>query len=204
MIQIHLLFVRRNIGIVPIQKKVSTVINNIYEHTHIYTLYIHTHTHIYRYTYIYIIFMCLCVCGNILYDNYLGSNLVSLAQSSVLPKAYPHLLLKGITFYGWPPGYWCLHGIVDKIKHILGLKSSQSIILDAMGFDDSNGKITLEENTNKIRFTSSRDPLLSQKINAFQKLTKRLGGILFMSRYRSTSVHLLGGCIASSDRKWGL
>jgi len=73
-----------------------------------------------------------------------------------------------------------------------------------MGYDESNGKIMLEKDTDKICFHPPQDLLLPRKIMAFQKLTKKLGGILFMSRYRSTAVHLLGGCNASSDSSGGV
>jgi hypothetical protein len=73
-----------------------------------------------------------------------------------------------------------------------------------MGYDESDGKIMLEKDTDKICFHPPQDPLLPRKIIAFQKLTKKLGGILFMSRYRSTAVHLLGGCNASSDSSGGV
>ena len=125
-------------------------------------------------------------------------------QGAVLPKAFPHLLFKGITTYGWPTRYWFLHGVIEKIKHMLGLKSSQAMVLNAMGYDESDGKITFEKETNKICFSPPHDHLLPQKIKAFQKLTRKLGGVLFMSRYRSTSVHLLGGCNASSHPSDGV
>ncbi|KAA8518556.1 hypothetical protein F0562_016030 [Nyssa sinensis] len=125
-------------------------------------------------------------------------------QSGVLPMAYPSLLFKGIKTYGWPSGYWFLHGLLDKLKQMLGVKASQGMILNAMGCDESNGTITLEKDTNRISFSPPHDPLLPRKIEAFQKLTKKLGGILFMSRFRSTSVHLLGGCNASSDSSHGV
>ncbi|KAK9289704.1 hypothetical protein L1049_007863 [Liquidambar formosana] len=125
-------------------------------------------------------------------------------QSAVLPTAYPYLLFKGIVTYGWPTGHWFLHGIIDKLKHKLGLKSSQAVILNAMGYDESDGKITIDKYTNKLCFSPPHDPLLQRKIEAFQKLSKKLGGILFMSKYRSTSVHLLGGCNASSDSSYGV
>jgi hypothetical protein len=113
-------------------------------------------------------------------------------------------LFEGITTYTWPTGYQFFHGIVDRLKHFIGLGLSQSIILNAMGYDESNGKIMLEKDTDKICFHPPQDPLLPRKIMAFQKLTKKLGGILFMSRYRSTAVHLLGGCNASSDSSGGV
>ncbi|CAL5389209.1 unnamed protein product [Camellia sinensis] len=125
-------------------------------------------------------------------------------QSAILPTAYPYLLFKGITTYGWPRGSWFLHGVIDKLKHMLGLQDSKAMILNAMGYDESDGKITFEKDTNKICFSPPHDPLLPRKIEAFQKLTKKLGGILFMSRFRSTSVHLLGGCNASSDSSHGV
>ncbi|XP_034693453.1 uncharacterized protein LOC117920178 isoform X1 [Vitis riparia] len=125
-------------------------------------------------------------------------------QGAVLPKAFPHLLFKGITTYGWPTRYWFLHGVIEKIKHMLGLKSSQAMVLNAMGYDESDGKIAFEKETNKICFSPPHDHLLPRKIKAFQKLTRKLGGVLFMSRYRSTSVHLLGGCNASSHPSDGV
>lgn len=78
------------------------------------------------------------------------------------------------------------------------------MVLNAMGYDEGDGKIMFEKSTNKICFSPPRDPLLPRKVEAFQKLTKKLGGILFLSRYRSTSVHLLGGCNASSDPSQGV
>ncbi|KAF2289711.1 hypothetical protein GH714_038134 [Hevea brasiliensis] len=103
-------------------------------------------------------------------------------QSAVLPRAYPYLLFKGIVSYGWPTGYWFFHGIIDKLKHITGLKSTQAIVLNAMGYDESDGNIVLDKNMDKICFTPPHDPLLPQKIEAYQKLTKKLGGFLFIPR----------------------
>ncbi|CAK9174906.1 unnamed protein product [Ilex paraguariensis] len=111
-------------------------------------------------------------------------------QGAVLPTAYPYLLFKGIGTYGWPPGYWLFHGIIDNLKHAFGSKR-QAMVLNAMGYDDSDGKIIFDKNTSTIGFQPPHDPLLPRKIDAFQKLTKKLGGILFMSKHRSTSVHLL-------------
>ncbi|XP_026439524.1 uncharacterized protein LOC113338294 isoform X2 [Papaver somniferum] len=125
-------------------------------------------------------------------------------QSAVLPASFPSLLFKGVTTYGWPVGYWFLHGLLDKMKHMMRVKDSQAMVLNVMGHDESDGRTTLEENTNNISFCPPHDPLLNRKIQALQKLTKRLGGILFMSRYRSTSVHLLGGCNASTDPSQGV
>lgn len=78
------------------------------------------------------------------------------------------------------------------------------MILNAMGYDQSDGKITFDKDTNKICFSPPHDRLLSRKIEAFQKLTKKVGGILFVSRYRSTSVHHFGGCNAASDPSSGV
>ncbi|XWS43392.1 hypothetical protein CRYUN_Cryun16bG0099400 [Craigia yunnanensis] len=128
-----------------------------------------------------------------------SSSLGFTIQSAVLPTAYPYMLFKGIATFGWPTGYWFFHGIIDKLKHLIGSKSSQAMVLVAMGHDKSDGKIILEKETDKICFNPPNDPLLLRKVEAFQKITKKLGGILFMSKYRSTSVHLLGGCNASSD-----
>ncbi|KAL5721197.1 hypothetical protein ACHQM5_013788 [Ranunculus cassubicifolius] len=125
-------------------------------------------------------------------------------QPAVLPLSFPYLLFKGIVTYGWPSGYSLFHGIIEKLNHMLGLKSSQAMILNVMGYDDSDGRITLEKDSDKICFTPPHDPLLPKKIQALQKITKRLGGILFMSRKRSTSVHLLGGCNAALDPSQGV
>ncbi|MBA0607969.1 hypothetical protein Godav_020225 [Gossypium davidsonii] len=133
-----------------------------------------------------------------------SSSLGFTIQSAVLPTAYPYLLFKGITTFGWPTGYWFFHGIIDKLKHLIGSKSSQAMVLLTMGHDKSDGKIILDKETNKIIFSPPHDPLLPQKVKAFQKITRKLGGILFMSRFRSASVHLLGGCNASSDSSDGV
>ncbi|KAI3471794.1 hypothetical protein Pfo_028447 [Paulownia fortunei] len=125
-------------------------------------------------------------------------------QSAVIPTAYPGFLFKGITTYGWQSSNWFLLDMIDRLKHIIGLKCSQAVVLNAMGYDDSNGKLTFQKDTNRIMFQPPHDPLLPRKLEAFQKFAKKLGGILYMSRYRSTSVHLLGGCIASSDVSSGV
>ncbi|KAG9459072.1 hypothetical protein H6P81_003580 [Aristolochia fimbriata] len=119
-------------------------------------------------------------------------------QNGVLPTSYPHLLFKGIFTYGWPSGYWFLHGLIDKLKHTMGLKDTQAMVLNMMGYDEADGRVTLDENTGKICFAPPRDPLLPRKIQVLQRLTRRLRGILFMSKFRSSSVHLLGSCNAAS------
>ncbi|XXG62726.1 hypothetical protein AAC387_Pa05g1039 [Persea americana] len=125
-------------------------------------------------------------------------------ESGVIPKAYPQLLLKGVFTHGWPNQYWFLHAIIDKLKQMMGVKSTQGMLLSLMGYDEGNGKITLDKATDKIRFSAPDDPLLPQKMKAIQRITKRLGGILFMSRYQSTSFHLLGGCNVASDFSHGV
>ncbi|XP_072965790.1 uncharacterized protein [Typha angustifolia] len=125
-------------------------------------------------------------------------------QSGVLPTSYPYLLFKGITTYGWPTNYWFFHGLIDKLKHLMGLNSSQAVVFNVMGYDECNGRITLDKKRENISIFPPHDPLLPKKIQALQKLTKKLGGILFMSRYRSTSVHLLGGCNAASSPSVGV
>ncbi|KAK6147228.1 hypothetical protein DH2020_018140 [Rehmannia glutinosa] len=125
-------------------------------------------------------------------------------QSAVIPTAYPSFLFKGITTYGWQSGYGFLYGVTDWLKHVLGLNHGQDMVLNAIGHDDSSGKLTFEKDTNRILFQPPHDHLLPRKVEAFQKLAKKLGGVLFMPRFRSTSVHLLGGCIASSDVSSGV
>eukprot|EP01018_Ginkgo_biloba_P010791 Gb_15695 [translate_table: standard] len=49
-----------------------------------------------------------------------------------------------------------------------------------------------------------QDPLLPRKIKEFKKLAKHLGGVLFMSRFQSTTIHLLGGCIATQNSSLGV
>lgn len=85
------------------------------------------------------------------------------------------------------------------LKYALGLKCNQEMVLNVIGHDESNGKLTFEKDTNKVLFQPPYDHLLPRKIEAFHKVAKKLGGVLFMSKYRSTSVHLLGGCVASPD-----
>ncbi|XP_057777960.1 uncharacterized protein LOC130996678 [Salvia miltiorrhiza] len=120
-------------------------------------------------------------------------------QSAVVPTAYPSFLFKGIVTYGWETGYLFLYGMIDRLKYVLGLKCGHEMVLNAIGHDDSSGKLTFEKDTNRILFQPPHDHLLPRKIEAFKKLARKLGGVLFMSRYRSTSVHLLGGCVASLD-----
>ncbi|XP_050945050.1 uncharacterized protein LOC103500910 isoform X5 [Cucumis melo] len=125
-------------------------------------------------------------------------------ESAVLPSAYPNLLFKGVTTYGWPNGYWFFHGILDKLKQVLSFKASQAIVLNAMGYDKGDGKIMLQRDTDKVSFFPPLDSLLPQKVNVFQRITKKLGGVLFIPRYRSTSVHHLGGCNVASDPSRGV
>ncbi|PIN24634.1 Triglyceride lipase-cholesterol esterase [Handroanthus impetiginosus] len=126
-------------------------------------------------------------------------------QSAVIPTAYPSFLFKGVTTYGCQSIYWFLPRIIiDSLKHVLGLNRGQEMVLNAIGHDDSSGKLTFDKDTNRIFFQPPHDHLLPRKVEAFQKLAKKLGGVLFMSRYRSTSVHLLGGCTASSDVSSGV
>ncbi|XP_040373128.1 uncharacterized protein LOC112193739 isoform X2 [Rosa chinensis] len=70
-------------------------------------------------------------------------------------------------------------------------------------FEERPGPSISSSFTSSLGFTI-QDPLLPRKIKAFQKLTKKLGGLLFMSKYRSTAVHLLGGCNVSSDPSGGV
>ncbi|KAH6826457.1 hypothetical protein C2S53_014311 [Perilla frutescens var. hirtella] len=126
-------------------------------------------------------------------------------QSAVVATAYPSFLFKGIMTYGRQSGYLLLYGlIIDRLKYVLGLKCGQEMVLNAMGHDDSSGKLMFEKETNRVLFQPPHDQLMPRKIEAFQKLAKKLGGVLFMSRYRSTSVHLLGGCVASPDVSSGV
>ncbi|KAJ4705299.1 4Fe-4S ferredoxin, iron-sulfur binding, conserved site-containing protein [Melia azedarach] len=99
-------------------------------------------------------------------------------QTAVLPTAYPYLLFKGITTYGWPTDYWLFHGIIDKLKHFIGFNSSQAMMLNAIGYNESDGQITFEKSTNKSCFSPPQNPLRPHKIKAFQKLTKKFGGII--------------------------
>eukprot|EP01018_Ginkgo_biloba_P027398 Gb_38445 [translate_table: standard] len=75
-------------------------------------------------------------------------------QSGVLPKEYPYMLFKGIGNYGWPQGYWLLHGIIDKFTHLAKTSDCQAMILNMIGFDNSDGKITLDDSTDRIQFIS--------------------------------------------------
>ncbi|KZV40453.1 hypothetical protein F511_41770 [Dorcoceras hygrometricum] len=124
-------------------------------------------------------------------------------QSAVIPAAYPRFVIKGF-MYKWQSEGWFLREVIESIKHLMGSKHRQEMVLNAMGYDDSNGKLTFDQNTSQICFQPPHDALLPRKIEAFQKVAKKLGGTLFISQYRSTSVHHLGGCIASSDVSSGV
>ncbi|WOG89520.1 hypothetical protein DCAR_0208758 [Daucus carota subsp. sativus] len=134
------------------------------------------------------------------YTNSLGFTI----QSAVLPTPYIYMLFKGFTSYSWPGGYGIIHEVLDKLMVSFGMKKSQGMVLNVMGYDESDGKITFERDTNKIYFQAPKDTLLPRKIKALQKLSEKLGGLLYMSKYRSTSVHLLGGCNAASDPSHGV
>ncbi|KAI0519706.1 hypothetical protein KFK09_007165 [Dendrobium nobile] len=126
-------------------------------------------------------------------------------QSGVLPTSYPYLFFKGISTYGWPTCYWFLHGLIDKLKcSIMGLEASHVMILNVMGNDACDGRITFDDEAEKVRIIPPNDPLLPKNILALHYITRKLGSTLFMSCYRSTSVHLLGGCNAASNASLGV
>lgn len=134
----------------------------------------------------------------------LNNDLFIPVQSVIIPTSYPHLLLKGIATDGWANNYWFPLDVIDKLKSMIGINSTRGMILNSMGYDDANGRIILDKSTDKINFTAANDPLLPRKVKALQRITNRLGGNLFMSRYRSVSVHLSGGCNAASDPSQGV
>lgn len=117
-------------------------------------------------------------------------------QSAVVPTAYPTFLLKG-----WQSSYLFINSIIERLQ---GMKSGQEMALNVIGHDDSNGKLMFDKDTNRVLFQPPQDHLLPRKVEAFQKLAKKFGGVLIMSPFRSTSVHLLGGCVASPDVSSGV
>ncbi|XP_057857842.2 uncharacterized protein LOC131066953 [Cryptomeria japonica] len=124
-------------------------------------------------------------------------------QSGIVPTAYPYLLIRRMGSYGWPRGHSLVESVIETFKHLTGKIDSQGLVLNMMGFDDGDGKISLDI-TDRIQLCPPHDTLLPRKTRAFQKLAKRLGGILFMSKFRSTSVHLLGGGNAAHDPSLGV
>ncbi|MFQ6669611.1 hypothetical protein Gotur_034786 [Gossypium turneri] len=68
-----------------------------------------------------------------------SSSLGLTIQTAVLPTAYPYLLFKGITTFGWPTGYWFFHGIIDKLKHLIGGCNASSDSSD--GVCNPNGQV---------------------------------------------------------------
>ncbi|KAK6147222.1 hypothetical protein DH2020_018134 [Rehmannia glutinosa] len=73
-------------------------------------------------------------------------------QSAVIPTAYPCFLFKGITTNGYQSTNWFFLDIIDRLKHIVGSKRNQAMVLNAMGYDSNNGKLTFEKDTNRIMF----------------------------------------------------
>lgn len=96
-------------------------------------------------------------------------------QSAVRPTAYPFLLFKGITTYGWSNGCWFFHGIINKLKHLMGSKSSQAVVLNAMVYDESDGKIRFEKDTSKICFSPPRILHSHEKLKPFKSLPIKEG-----------------------------
>ncbi|EPS58513.1 hypothetical protein M569_16300, partial [Genlisea aurea] len=125
-------------------------------------------------------------------------------QTAVVPRAYPRFIFKGLHAYGLLSPYGFLYGIIDFLKQVSGFDSSQDMVLNVMGHDDSGGKLTFEKKTNKVLFKPPHDRLLSRKTEALNKIAKKLGGVLYVPRYRSLSVHLLGGCVAAPDISSGV
>ncbi|CAA0818817.1 Unknown protein [Striga hermonthica] len=125
-------------------------------------------------------------------------------QSAVTPAAYPSFLFKGIATYALRTGGGAPHTATHLLKHALRLNCGREMVLNVMGHDNSDGRLTFDKDKNVISFQPPHDRLLPRKVKALEKIAGKLGGILFLSRFASTAVHLLGGCIASSDSSLGV
>ncbi|XP_024542909.1 uncharacterized protein LOC112350638 [Selaginella moellendorffii] len=124
-------------------------------------------------------------------------------QGSSIPRATPETLLRGVFTYG-QHDYGFLVGIWEHIKQWTGMQNSQALVLNMMGYDAADGQIKLDKVTGRLEYNAAKDLLFHHKLRTAERLAARLRGKLYMSRFRSVTVHLLGGCNAAPDSSTGV
>ncbi|XP_024526945.1 uncharacterized protein LOC112345107 [Selaginella moellendorffii] len=124
-------------------------------------------------------------------------------QGSCIPQAAPEFLLRGVITYGLGD-YGFLTGIWEQVKQWTGTQNSQALVLNMMGYDAADGQIKLDKVTGRVAYSAAKDLLFHHKLRTAEKLAARLRGKLYMSRFRSAAVHLLGGCNAATDSSTGV
>lgn len=98
-------------------------------------------------------------------------------------------------------GFWfgLLYGLWHKMKRMLRLKNSDSLIFNMMGHDAADGHIEFDLDRGLVKFFPPTDSLIPKKISSIERIVKRIGGQMFMPTLRNTTVHLLGGCRAGGS-----
>ncbi|KAH7447450.1 hypothetical protein KP509_01G107600 [Ceratopteris richardii] len=120
-------------------------------------------------------------------------------QGAILPNAFSIVLFKCLS----QCGFWfgLLYGLCHKIKRVLNLRNGDSLAFNMMGHDGADGRMQFDPDRSRVRFFPPTDPLIPKKIHTMERITKRIGGRMFMSAFRNTVVHLLGGCNAGRNSK---
>ncbi|KAI5061106.1 hypothetical protein GOP47_0023611 [Adiantum capillus-veneris] len=115
-------------------------------------------------------------------------------QGAILPNAFPFVFLKCIAHRGF--WFGLLYGLWHNVKRLLGARNNDSLIFNMMGHDAADGRIEFDLDRGLTKFFPPTDPLIPKKISTVERITKRIGGQMFMPTSRNSAVHLLGGCPA--------
>ncbi|KAG6549245.1 hypothetical protein Mapa_009231 [Marchantia paleacea] len=124
-------------------------------------------------------------------------------QGATYPKSLPYSFLKFWT-YGSQLGWNIPNVLWAQLKIWANTRSSDNLVLNMMGYDEADGELTLDKSSGRLRYVAPHDANMAKKIAACKRLAKRIRGQLHVCKYRSASVHLLGGCNAAPDSKRGV
>ncbi|KAG6549247.1 hypothetical protein Mapa_009233 [Marchantia paleacea] len=126
-------------------------------------------------------------------------------QAGTFPHNLPYYFIRLWTFgsiiglYSFVPS-----AIWDQLKVWARARFSTFMVLNMIGYDESDGEITLDKSTGRLRFVAPHDSNMVKKISACHRLAKRIRAQLYVSRFRSAAAHLLGGCGAAQDPEHGV
>ncbi|KAI5062480.1 hypothetical protein GOP47_0023019 [Adiantum capillus-veneris] len=135
-------------------------------------------------------------------SNSYTSSLGFTIQTAIAPRNFPHMVYKCLS--SLPEGYGLLDRIWNDMKQLVPSHHGRSILVNVMGHDAADGVLQFDQRSERLKFTPPRDELIVKKVKSMQKLATRLQGLLYFSRFRSTSVHYLGGCTVGKDKSTGV
>lgn len=90
------------------------------------------------------------------------------------------------------------------MKRLLRVSNSDSLILNMMGHDCADDRIEFDTDSGLVKFFPPSDTLIPKKIRTVERITKRLGGQMFMPNLQIATVHLLGGCSTGRNAMEGV